>query len=439
MTAESVSTTPPGRLIRPPGVYVDDGVRAGPGAPNLLSGVPAFVGFAHPKARALGRGGVAAVVIERWDAREFDESIDTAPPSFLRMAVHGFFANGGKRCVVLAVPPPQAEGDGTAGLVDALNPGGPLADRSDIDLVCVPDAVSSLVRKDGGLYEVHKAALLHCEAMGDRFAILDAPDIRPTDAQDAVGAVLRLSSSLRSASGALYFPWIAVDRARDGFASAVQRTGCEEWRCLPPPVRRGEPGAKEFMPPCGHVAGLFARIDELVGPQRSPANEMLEGVVDTSIRLTATQHALLNEGGVNCLRNLRGRGIEVGGARTLSGHALWAYISTARVILGFRRWLAVGMRDFVFEPQTTTLWDSIRIRLVSHCLDLLGSGALAGSNAAQAFFVKCDGETNPPDERDLGRVVAHVGLAPSVPAEFIVVRIVHDASGFTVSGLAESL
>ena len=163
---------------------------------------------------------------------------------------------------------------------------------------------------------------------------------------------------------------------------------------------------------------------------------MLEGVVDTSIRLTAVQHAMLNEGGVNCLRSLRGRGIEVGGARTLSGHSLWAYVSTARVILGFRRWLAVGMRDFVFEPQTTMLWDSMRIRLVSHCLELQRAGALAGSDSAQAFFVKCDGETNTTDERDLGRVVAHVGLAPSVPAEFIVVRVVHDASGFTFSGLS---
>jgi uncharacterized protein len=90
----------------------------------------------------------------------------------------------------------------------------------------------------------------------------------------------------------------------------------------------------------------------------------------------------------------------------------------------------------VFEPQTQDLWEHIRIRLVSRCLAMQSKGALAGSAAAPGFFVKCDAETNPIDERELGRVVAHVGLAPQVPAEFILIRVVHDASGFTVSGLS---
>jgi phage tail sheath protein FI len=105
------------------------------------------------------------------------------------------------------------------------------------------------------------------------------------------------------------------------------------------------------------------------------------------------------------------------------------------VILGFRRWLATGLRDFVFEPHTPALWEQIRIRLLSRCREMLDAGALAGADAQEAFFVKCDGETNPPAGVDAGRVVAHVGLAPSVPAEFIVVRVVHDANGSTVSGL----
>jgi len=149
------------------------------------------------------------------------------------------------------------------------------------------------------------------------------------------------------------------------------------------------------------------------------------------------QYALLNEGGVNCLHRLPGRGIDVGGARTLSGHSALAYVSSARVVFGFRRWLEVGLRDLVFEPNSTMLWDRIRLRLVTRCLELVRSGALAGTDPAQAFFVKCDSETNPPDEIDLGRVVAHVGLAPSVPAEFIVVRVEHDPSGVTVSSLSQ--
>jgi phage tail sheath protein FI len=183
------------------------------------------------------------------------------------------------------------------------------------------------------------------------------------------------------------------------------------------------------------VAGLFARIDALVGPQRSPANERLEDVVDLSVHLSSGQHASLNQGGVNCLRRLPGGGIDVGGARTLSGHFALAYVSAARVVFGFRRWLEVGLRDLVFEPNSTMLWDRIRLRLISRCLELLRAGALVGAEQAQAFFVKCDSETNPPELADLGRVVAQVGLAPSTPAEFIVVRVEHDPSGVTVSSL----
>jgi len=94
------------------------------------------------------------------------------------------------------------------------------------------------------------------------------------------------------------------------------------------------------------------------------------------------------------------------------------------------------MRDLVFEPNSTVLWDRIRVRLLSRCLELLRAGALAGSDPARAFFVKCDGETNPPELADLGRVVAHVGLAPSTPAEFVIVRVEHDPRGVTVSTLS---
>ena len=443
------------RSVRPPGLFVEDGTPGVAVAPVLASGVPVFIGFARPHPEAVERDGAHTVVIERWHAREFERAVAPAPQSHLATAVRGFFANGGKRCVVLAVPA-QTDHDvpgGSIGIVCALQRGGPLEERSDIDLVCIPDAASSLVLPGDAHDEIHAHALAHCEAMGDRFAILDA-DIRPlaagdalatgrplpaaqrSDAQDAVDAMLRQSAVNRSAFGALYFPWIAVDADGGAGLPAVSREADAQWRCPPAAERRSGGGGNRFSPPCGHVAGLYARIDKLVGAQRSPANEVLEGVVDTSMYLTAEQHGRLNEGGVNCLRTRRGRGVEVCGARTLSGHALWAHVSTARVVLGFRRWLAVGMREFAFEPQTTMLWDRVRTRLVSHCLGLFRVGALAGSDAAQAFFVQCDAETNPAAERDLGRVVAHVGLAPSVPAEFILVRVVHDASGFTVSGLS---
>jgi hypothetical protein len=366
MSVASATTGRPGRPVRRPGVYVDmvDRVPAGDGTPDLLTGVPAFIGYADPEPIVLERGRMPAVVLERWNASEFYQWIKPDQRSFLPMAVRGFFANGGKRCVVL----PVSRGKGTQGLLGVLEPGGPLEERTDIDLICVPDALSR-VSDDGDArhegenpYEVRAAALAHCEAMGDRFAILDAQDFGPQDSQDLVNQVLGTASSLRSAFGALYFPWIASDRARDALQVVAPLAGRQEWRCLARPEAGEARGPLEYGPPCGHVAGLIARIDALIGPQRSPANASLEDVVDTSVHLSALQHALLIQGGVNCIRRLPGRGIDVGGARTLSGHSALAYVSSARVVFGFRRWLEVGLRDLVFEPLSTMLWDRIRLR-----------------------------------------------------------------------------
>jgi len=71
--------------------------------------------------------------------------------------------------------------------------------------------------------------------------------------------------------------------------------------------------------------------------------------------------------------------------------------------------------------------------LTAYLDDLFDRGALKGRTADEAFFVKCDSETNPPEIRAAGRVVTDVGLALAAPAEFVVARIIHGASGVTVS------
>ena len=442
MTLASFASSQTEQALRaPPGLYVEDALATTVEPVQFPTGVPAFVGFASVDPAMRRRSGPPGIALERWDSRMWDRGdIAPAPGSFLRAAVRGFFANGGKRCVIFAVVQASEE-TGARALTRMLAPGGPLSDRSDIDLLCLPDAQAPWVADDAARRDVQLSALRHCESMGDRFALLDAPMsvvAKPGEREPAFLALLGAASELRSAFGALYGPWIEVDPNWEGQTPrAVDSAG---WRYLDPSRKSaaGTPAAapSTYMPPCGHIAGLVARIDAKVGAQHAPANEMLEGVFDTALYLTPAQRGRLNEAGVNCIHMVRGHGIRVGGARTLSNQGAWAYVSTARVVLGFRRWLAIGMRDLVFEPQTPQLWDTIRNRLVARCLEMQQAGALAGGRSGDGFFVKCDSETNPPEVRDVGSVVAHVGLAPSIPAEFIVIRIVHDAAGFTVSGLS---
>ena len=54
---------------------------------------------------------------------------------------------------------------------------------------------------------------------------------------------------------------------------------------------------------------------------------------------------------------------------------------------------------------------------------LFDAGALAGRSDADSFFVRCDAGTHTQADLDAGRAVLQVGVAPAVPAEFIVFRL----------------
>ncbi len=61
------------------------------------------------------------------------------------------------------------------------------------------------------------------------------------------------------------------------------------------------------------------------------------------------------------------------------------------------------------------------------------TGALFGLTPEEAFYVKCDAETNPPEVVDAGQVVCEIGIAPVKPAEFVIFRIAQYSGGAEVS------
>jgi len=367
-----------------PGLYRED-VFPEPQA-ALPTGVPAFLG-------QTSRGLINQPVrLTRFP--QLAEAFGPPPKeSCLAAAVEGFFLNGGQECLVVRLD--ASPSDPETALDDGL---AALAARQDLDLVCAPDLHRMAVNLDQGL-RMQAAILAHCRAQGDRFALLDA-------VRDArLSAVLAQRQGLDAGSGdagdlgALYYPWVQ-------------------------PV-----GAEGFVPPCGHVAGVVARCDRRTGVHKAPANEVLEGVVDLAARLTDADQAQLNPEGVNALRAFPGRGIRVWGARTLSRQAAWTYVSVRRLFLTAVRWLELNLAGAAFEPHDMRLWNRITRELTAWLEGLFQAGALQGRTAEEAFFVKCDGETNPPEVRETGQVVIHIGLAPAVPNEFVVVRIVHGAGG----------
>lgn len=369
-----------------PGVYRQD-IFPAP-KPSFLTGVPVFLGYA-------AEGPLAEPQRLTLWTQFMDLFGATARNGFLAHAVRGFFENDGLICYVVRLQDGgHALNELRSGLeaIDALD---------EIDLVCAPDVLRPLA--DGSAPTTEAAAVLlqevlnHCQRMGDRFAILDG--ICTAD----IAATESYRDRLNGDYGALYFPWVAID------------------------------GKPTYVPPCGHVAGIYSRSDQAFGVHKAPANEEVEGVLDLRANLTDMEQGRLNDRGVNCLRAFPGRGIRVWGARTLSDAPEWTYVSARRLFITIGRWLERFMPEVAFAPNDVRLWVRIMRELTAFLEDLFRRGALQGRSAEQAFFVKCDGETNPPEVRDAGMVVTELGLAPAAPGEFIIVRIVHGAGGVTIT------
>jgi phage tail sheath protein FI len=281
----------------------------------------------------------------------------------------------------------------------------------DVDLVCAPDimwAQNGEPWPEDEMRRMQAAVLKHCRICGDRFAILNTPPELGVDRAQAYPTSLRQTGAPEGANGALYYPWI---RVLDG------------------PL-----ASERFVPPCGHVAGVYARTDENSGVHKAPANEVLESALDLRVRVSDVQQGKLNPEGVNCIRVFPGRGIRVWGARTLSTGRAWRYVNVRRLFLTAGRWIERNMTDVVFEPHDANLWEHIKRDLYVYFNGLFRQGALRGSTPQEAFYIKCDADLNPPEVRDLGHIVTEIGLAPALPNEFIVVRLIHSSSGISITG-----
>jgi len=257
---------------------------------------------------------------------------------------------------------------------------GGLEPLEDVTMICVPDLMSSYEAGEidmKGVQAVQQAVIDYCELVRYCFAILDAPPrLMPQEVKE-----WRNEVNYDSSRAALYYPWIEIADLT------------------------GNNGRTRMVPPSGHIAGVYARTDNTRGVHKAPANELIRGTLGLEVKVTKGEHDLLNPIGVNVIRSFPGRGIRIWGARTLSSDPSWRYINVRRLFNMIEQSIENGSQWVVFEP---TVWRT---------------GALFGNTPDEAFYVKCDEETNPPELRDLGQMVVEVGIAPVKPAEFVIFRI----------------
>jgi len=300
---------------------------------------------------------------------DFERVATTSLGVNLPLAVRGFFENGGQRCFISQIA-----------ATDPLESG--LADLDDqaISVICCPD--------DATIQNSAAIMAAHCERRKDRICILQSPQ--------PIVPVATHQPPVPSSYAAYYYPWIRVT-SLDGSSTVM-------------------------VPPCGHVAGVYALTDTARGVWVAPANATLVGVTALSQDLTAAESDTLNSRGIDVIRPLQG--FRVWGARTTTDQdSDYRYVPVRRFMIFLEQSLYQGLQWAVFEPNGPALWAVVRSSIENFLRNVWRQGALQGSTQQEAFFVRCDLTTMTQNDLDNGRLICIVGIAPVAPAEFVILQI----------------
>jgi phage tail sheath protein FI len=335
-------------------------------------------------------------------------SIDSAHPRYFVNIINA--ANDLVRVELVEPPPPaqppnnlpaNASVDLTGGAnedlttlgdgdyIDALET---LREIDDVNLIAIPDGAGRPV--------VQQDLIVHCEQMQDRFAVLDALPPAPGQLLFGERSVEEQRRGLDSTRGyaALYYPWLQIPRVG--------------------------PGAPILAPPSGHVCGIMARSDNTRGVHKAPANEIVNGALGIERNMSDIDQGQLNLQGINVVRLFQTGGRPVlWGARTTATDRNWQYVNVRRLFLFIEESIEEGIRWAVFEPNNLQLWQKLKRTITDFLTRVWRDGALFGAKAEEAFYVRIDEALNPFSEQQLGRLHIEIGLRPTYPAEFIIVRI----------------
>lgn len=370
-----------------PGVRINEVQLAAPPISGVGTSTAGFVG----KAPKPGKRPNQAFLITSIDQFLSEYVVDATVSTDLSRAVMGFFRNGGTTCYVVNTDD-EAAGPIVAGL----------------KLLEVLDDVSIIAAPGRTEQAVYDALRNQAEALADRFAILD-PKQKVDAGQWVPGGAGSRDGLGNSIFAAFYYPRILV-------APDLKDDPKTDDAANPP-----------YVPPSGHIAGVYARVDGARGVHKAPANVDLRGVAGVEHKLTDAEQNVVNEQGVNVIRMFDGTPT-VWGARTLmvrdaALNTLFRYISTRRLVTYVELSLKRGLRFAVFEPNNLSLRQTITRSARGFLDGVWRDGALFGATADEAYYVRFPELFNRDEDRAAGKLTVEIGLRATFPAEFIILRI----------------
>jgi phage tail sheath protein FI len=338
----------------------------------------------------------ASTLIEQFDPMPAGNHpfLFPSPPDGLRIALDTGGSDG-------AAPP-----DAVAVLGADLGPG----QKTGLRALEEVDEVAILAAPGLTNAAIQDALVGQCERLKDRFAILD-PAPTSTGGTPGLPDITDQRSRFDTSYAALYYPRITM---LDSLT-----------------------GATVLAPPSGHVAGIYARVDDSRGVHKAPANEVIRDTLDLEVTVTRGEHDVLNPLNINVIRNFRAdrRGLRVYGARCLTSDENFRYINVRRLFIFLEESLDEGLQWVVFEPNDQRLWARVRQSVTIFLTRVWRDGALMGAKPEEAFYVRCDESTMSDDDILNGRLVLEIGVAPVRPAEFVIVRITQWLGGSAVQEL----
>jgi phage tail sheath protein FI len=348
--------------IKPPGIYIQ----------NIASHPQPIEGVSTSTVAFLGEtqtGPNTPTLVTSWVDYQKVFGGYFGEGKYLPYAVEGFFLNGGQRCYGCKV----VNSDYASAIAN-------IEKVDEVSIVYSPNAQAV-----AGLAD---ALISHCERLRKRFVIFDS-----LKGQDPSSVTKPHESSF----AALYYPWINIKEATTGRL------------CL--------------VPPGGHIAGIYARVDIEQGVHKAPANQVVKGAVGTEFSGNQNLLEPLNSQGINTIRSFPDRGIRVWGARTLSSDLETRYVNVRRLLIYLEQSITKGTAWATFELNNQATWTKVKSAIENFLTQAWTAGMILGATQQEAYFVKCDRSMMTQNDIDNGRLIVLIGVAPVKPAEFIIFRI----------------
>jgi len=412
------------------------------------------------------------------DGDNYSLSMDDATNFYMFRSLQLFFANGGGACYIVSTGD-YSDGAKAKELIGLENGGGitALLKEQEPTMLLCPDAV---LLEEGDCSSVQQAMLKHCGLdTRSRFSILDVYEghkARTLLDDDVVTRARNAYGNNFVDFAASYYPWLNTTIVSaddldfsnisnlDGLAEVLNNEVEENVANGLVKAEKGElikaeiakiteddvnvsaihnvlkavsgiyndmiaemKDALNVLPPSGAMAGIYTLVDNSVGVFKAPANVSVSSITGPTVNITATEqedlNLPLNGKAVNAIRPFVGKGTLVWGARTLDGNSGdWRYVNVRRTMIMLEQSVKFACEPYVFRPNDSNTWLSVRTMIANFLRNQWQSGALVGASEDEAFQVECGlGTTMTPQDILDGYMKVTVRVAISRPAEFIVI------------------